>query len=109
MRPEDPGSHHPTTADVHRAGTPARPERGRAASPERVRSYPRCRRGGRRRRLVRLEEPDMEEVVELLPRDLFGERDERVGRARPERVILHPSMQDVEERLVADLVPEGLQ
>src|SRR5262245_49371749 len=66
-------------------------------------------RHGRGRGLARREQPHVEQVVELLPGLLLGERDELLGRPRAERVRLDPRPQGREERRVAYLVPQRLQ
>src|SRR4029450_11716529 len=60
-------------------------------------------------RLLRLVQPDVEEVVELLPRDLLGEYHERRRAHVAVAVPRRPGAQKPEEVVVADLLPERLQ
>ncbi len=66
-------------------------------------------RDGRGRRPAGREQPHVEQVAQVLTGDLLGQRDERVGGARAERVLLGPQVQGRPERVVADLVAERLQ
>jgi len=56
------------------------------------------------RRLVRVVDPHVEEVREVLPADLLGERDELRRRDGAVAVLRRPGAQQVEEREVADLL-----
>jgi hypothetical protein len=55
-------------------------------------------------RLVRLVDPHVEELRQVLTADLFGERDELGRRHVPVPVLRRPGAQQVEEREVADLL-----
>jgi hypothetical protein len=55
-------------------------------------------------RLVRLVDPHVEELRQVLPADLFRQRDELRRRDRAVAVLRRPRAQQVEEREVADLL-----
>src|SRR5215217_1646996 len=61
------------------------------------------------RRLVRLVEPDVEEVPEVAAAHLLGEGDELPRGDAAEAILLRPAAHDAEEREVADLLAQRLQ
>src|SRR5687767_11142926 len=56
-----------------------------------------------------LEQPDLEELVELLPADSLGGRDEVLRRHVRELVLGVPAAHDLEEGRLADLLTQRLQ